>query len=198
MCNLHQALCYVFHTFSPFLLSGGKRCCDAFHRAETRFRRASTCQAPADPDLGQAGSRAKTMAFLLGAWGSEEGQPMLEVGTWGLQAKSLGDTQQGGPAGEEEPVPRWLDPSSLRGVVWCTVWKCVEGQLRVAAVLEATLKAGFGVKVNRRKSQYGERPLPGLLWKCLQPGRSPRQKTGQFFSKETHQPSKKPPWSLPC
>lgn len=75
-----------------------------FHRAETRFRGASTCQAPRDPEFGHSGSRAQAHGHLAGCmrfrgrtavlcvflqvlgWGAAQ--------TWGIQAGTSGGIHQ--------------------------------------------------------------------------------------------------------
>lgn len=69
------------------------------HRAETRFRAASTCQAPVDPEFGQSCSRAHAHGHLTWCVRLRRGTAVLgERGTaqtWDVQAGSLGGIYQG-------------------------------------------------------------------------------------------------------
>lgn len=62
-------------------------------------------------------------------------------------------------------MPSWLETDSLREKAWSDplARKYIVAQLRMETVLEAMLKGWNKVKVNRRKDQYGENPLPSLL-----------------------------------
>lgn len=172
------------------------------HRAETRFNGASTCQAPVDPEFGQSCSRAHAHGHLTWCMRFRGGTAVLgERGTaqtWDVQAGSLGDIYQGLEGERTGAKLAGTRQSQGGGVVWSTGWKVRCSNSWMETVLEAVLKGGNRVKVNRRKGRYGESPLSSLLWECLQLGRSSRQRTGWFFSRKAHQPQKKHQWALPC
>lgn len=88
----------------------------------------------------------------------------------------------------------------LRDQGWSDVQggKCVKGTAEGGGVTRGHVRKRDGGQVNRRKRWYGESPLPSLLWESLQPGRSPRQRTGWFCSRETHRPPKKHSWTEHC